>query len=55
MLTFLDQGLSYTEIAAQSGFTIHTIKSHVSAAYSKLGVRTAENALAKAKTLKLLS
>lgn len=55
MLNFLDQGLSYTEIAAQSGLTIHTIKSHVSAAYSKLGVRTAEDALAKAKTMKLLS
>lgn len=48
MLTLLAKGYKNAEIAAATGLTIHTVKFHLSAAYKKLSVDNAIDAVIKA-------
>lgn len=54
MITLLSQGYKHIEIAEITGITIHTVKSHCSAAYRKLGVHNAMDAVIKARELGLI-
>ncbi|MCL1904345.1 MAG: LuxR C-terminal-related transcriptional regulator [Oscillospiraceae bacterium] len=54
MLIFLDKGMSYGEIAAQTGTVYGTVKGHVLLLYKKLGVHNAEDAVVKGKVLGLI-
>lgn len=54
VLALLSHGCSYDEIAEEMALTIHTVKSHVSAAYSKLDVHNSMDAVIKARTLGLM-
>lgn len=54
MLALLARGLRTPEIAEQTGLTISTVKSHTAAAYRKLGVHNAMDAVLKARELGLL-
>lgn len=54
MVVLLAQGCRYAEIAARTGLTIPTVKSHTSAAYRKLEVNNAMDAVLKARELGLI-
>ena len=54
ILTFLSKGYKYTEIMEETGLTIHTVKSHASAAYAKLGVNNSRDAALKARELGII-
>ena len=54
MLSFLHQGMSYSEIAEQEGVKHGTVKTHILQMYKTLEVHNAEDALAKAQMLGLL-
>lgn len=54
VLILLSRGCSYDEIAEETSLTIHTVKSHVSAAYSKLDVHNAMDAVITARVLGLI-
>lgn len=54
MLELLARGLRTAEIADECGLTLPTVKSHVQAAYRKLDVHTAPDAVLKARKLGLL-
>lgn len=47
-------GLSYAEIGAQLGVSLHTVTSHVKNAYRKLEVHSAAAAVMRAVELRLL-
>lgn len=54
MLEFLARGLRNAEIAEEAGLTLPTVKSHVMAAYRKLDVHNAMDAVLKARDLGLI-
>jgi len=54
ILTLLSKGYKYTEIMELTGLTIHTVKSHASAAYGKLDVNNSMDATLKARELGLI-
>ncbi|MCL2096329.1 MAG: LuxR C-terminal-related transcriptional regulator [Oscillospiraceae bacterium] len=54
MLRYLDGGMSYREIAVETGLNYDTVKTHVRLAYKRLGVHNANEAAVKAKALGLL-
>jgi len=54
LLTFLADGYSYQNTAAQLGISINTIRNHVRNVYDKLHVHTKSEAVAKALKLGLL-
>lgn len=54
VLSLLARGLRTPEIAEQTGLTVPTVKSHTAAAYQKLGVHNAMDAVLKARELGLL-
>lgn len=54
VLTLLARGYNYKEITEETGLTIHTVKSHISAAYGKLDAHTALEAAAKAREMELI-
>lgn len=54
VLELLARGLRNAEIAAECGLTLPTVKSHVQAAYRKLDVHTAPDAVLRARELGLL-
>ena len=54
MLELLASGMSNAEIAEETGLSIPTIKSHTAAAYRKLDVHTAMDAVLKARELGLI-
>ena len=54
ILTLLAQGYKYKEIMELTGLTIHTVKSHASAAYAKLDVNNSMDAALKARELGLI-
>lgn len=54
MLTLLSKGYRNAEIAAMKGLSIPTVKSHTSAAYRKLEVNNAMDAVIKARELGLI-
>ncbi|MDR3206732.1 MAG: LuxR C-terminal-related transcriptional regulator [Oscillospiraceae bacterium] len=54
MLSLLAQGKTNAEIVALTGLSIHTVKSHTAAAYRKLGVNSAAEAVLKAQKQGLL-
>ena len=53
ILSYLKKGITYNEIAAAMGLGHNTVKSHVRLLYKNLGVRTAQEAVIKAKALEL--
>lgn len=55
LLNFLGKGMSYTEMADALSIKHGTVKTHINALYKKLDVHSADEAIAKAKMLKLLS
>jgi len=54
ILGLLAKGYKYKEIVEYTGLTIHTVKSHASAAYSKLDVNNSMDAVLKARELGLM-
>jgi DNA-binding NarL/FixJ family response regulator len=48
VLIRIADGLRYTEIADEMVISVHTVKSHALAIYSKLGAQTAAHAVALA-------
>ncbi len=54
ILMLLSKGYKYKEIAEHTGLTIHTVKSHATAAYSKLDVNNSMDAVLKARDLGLM-
>lgn len=54
MLDLLAQGYKNAEIAEQTGLTIATVKYHLSAAYRKLGVTNAADAVQAARKRRIL-
>ncbi|MDR2569098.1 MAG: LuxR C-terminal-related transcriptional regulator [Oscillospiraceae bacterium] len=54
MLSCLNKGLSYNEIAAAIGIEHSTVKYHVSQMYKRMGVRDSWEAVMKAKVLGIL-
>lgn len=54
VLELLARGLRNAEIAAETGLTLPTVKSHVQAAYRKLDVHAAPDAVLRARELGLL-
>lgn len=54
VLTMLSKGLRNAEICEQTGLSLPTIKSHTAAAYRKLGVNNAMDAILKARELGLI-
>jgi len=54
VLRLLAEGASYAQVAQRLGISAHTVTSHVKNIYRKLGVRTAAEAVARARELKLL-
>jgi len=55
IITLLAQGYRNKEIVEITGLTIHTVKSHQSAAYAKLKVNNAMDAVLRARELGLIS
>lgn len=51
IISLLADGCKYTEITEATGLSIHTVKSHVQAAYTKLCVNNSLDAVAKAREL----
>ncbi|WP_080801512.1 LuxR C-terminal-related transcriptional regulator [Arabiibacter massiliensis] len=54
VLELLARGLRNAEIAAECGLSVPTVKSHIAAAYQKLGVHNAMDAILRARDLGLL-
>ncbi|TBL76236.1 LuxR C-terminal-related transcriptional regulator [Paenibacillus thalictri] len=54
ILGLLAKGYKYKEIVEYTGLTIHTVKSHASAAYGKLDVNNSMDAVLKARELGLM-
>lgn len=54
ILLLLSKGYKYKEIMELTGLTIHTVKSHASAAYAKLDVNNSMDATLKARELGLI-
>jgi ATP/maltotriose-dependent transcriptional regulator MalT len=54
VLRFMEKGMSNAEIAQRLVITIGTVKSHVHNIIEKLGVANRAQAVAQAKSLKLL-
>ena len=54
MIILLSKGYKNAEIVELTGLTIHTVKSHKAAAYAKLDVNTAMDAVLKARELGLI-
>lgn len=54
VLTMLSQGLRNAQICEQTGLSLPTVKSHTAAAYHKLGVNNAMDAIIKARELQLI-
>jgi len=54
MLTCLSKGMTYKEIAAETGLERSTVKYHVLQMYKRLGVHDSQEAVIKAKSLGLL-
>lgn len=54
VLTLLSKGYKNAEICGQTGLSLPTIKSHTAAAYRKLGVNNAMDAILKARELELI-
>lgn len=54
VLSLLAQGRCNADIVAETGLSLSTVKSHTAAAYRKLGVHTAMDAVLKARELGLL-
>jgi len=54
MLSLLAQGYRNAEIVAKTGLSINTIRSHTRIAYEKLNVNTMEDAIIKARELKII-
>ena len=54
ILLLMDSDLSYPEIAELHHVSINTIKTHRKNIYTKLGVTSREEAVERAKTLRLL-
>jgi len=54
VIALLSKGYKNAEIVKMTGLTIHTIKSHQAAAYAKLDVNSAMDAVLKAKELGLI-
>lgn len=50
----LSKGHTYKEIMELTGLTIHTVKSHASAAYAKLDVNNSMDAALKARELGII-
>lgn len=55
IVTLLSKGYKNAEIAELTGLTIHTVKSHCAAAYAKLSVNSAMDAVLRAKELGLIA
>ncbi len=55
ILQLIGEGLTNQEIAERLVITLHTVKKHSSNIYSKLGVRSRTQAIAKARDLQLLA
>ena len=53
MLPYLSKGMSYAEIADETGLGYNAIKSYVRLLYKALGVHDAKQAVSKAKALGL--
>jgi LuxR family maltose regulon positive regulatory protein len=54
MLEYLNKGMSYNEIADETGIVRGTVKRHILLLYKQLGVNSGEEAVIKAKMLGLL-
>lgn len=54
IITLLSKGYKNANIVELTGLTIHTVKSHQAAAYTKLGVNNAMDAVIKAKDLGII-
>ena len=54
VLAHLSRGLSYNEIAAATGLSRDTVKTHVRRLYKRLDVNNAQEAILKASSLGLL-
>jgi LuxR family maltose regulon positive regulatory protein len=54
ILSLLAMGYKYREIVELTGLTIHTVKSHATAAYNKLDVNNSMDAVLKARELGLM-
>jgi DNA-binding NarL/FixJ family response regulator len=54
ILNLLAKGYKYKEIMDLTGLTIHTVKSHATAAYGKLDVNNSMDAVLKARELGLI-
>ena len=54
ILRLIGEGCTNQEIAERLVITLHTVKKHSSNIYSKLGVRSRTQAVAKARDLQLL-
>jgi LuxR family maltose regulon positive regulatory protein len=54
ILKLISAGYTNREIAKQLVITLHTVKKHSSNIYSKLGVRSRTQAVAKAREYRLL-
>lgn len=54
MISLLSMGYKNAEIVELTGLTIHTVKSHQAAAYAKLGVNNAMDAVLKARKLEFI-
>lgn len=54
VLRLLAKGCTYKQVAERLGISAHTVMTHVKNCYRKLDARTARDALARARALKLL-
>lgn len=54
VLSLLAKGYTYSEVMNEIGLTIHTVKSHASCAYRKLGVHNSLDAAVKARELGII-
>jgi len=54
MIALLSKGYKNQEIVEITGLSIHTVKSHLAAAYAKLEVNNAMDAVLKAKELGII-
>lgn len=54
ILTYLSKGYKYKDIVDATGLSIHTVKSHASSAYAKLGVGNSVDAVLKVRDLGMI-
>jgi ATP/maltotriose-dependent transcriptional regulator MalT len=54
VLRLIGEGCSNQEIAARLVLSLHTVKKHISNIFSKLGVKSRTQAIARAREMKLL-